>query len=258
MLGYKYLTVRMRPSMVRDEYANIGVILFNPEQEYLDIMCQPQLTSRLHAFFPDVARKNYKELVEDLVESVRYKWESAQVRFNSFSRMLEGFICMSNVKYAISEKQPAEMLLELFEENVGPAAMQQAGRHQEIEQKIAQLFREKPWFRQYKKKTYTGTRGYTLSLRYVAETQKCVWPLDLNYDRIGKAMDDALLITNRVERFLDQLPERIIFPYRLDITDIDILETGKELLSNIQKLEPSRIIVTTLDDSPVLEQKMAM
>jgi hypothetical protein len=50
---YQYVVLRCVPRVEREEFVNVGVVLYCPEEEFLDVAWEVS-TARLHALDPDI------------------------------------------------------------------------------------------------------------------------------------------------------------------------------------------------------------
>lgn len=80
-------------------------------------------------------------------------------------------------------------------------------------------------------------------------------PLDLDYSNVKAAIDHTCLWDNRIRMFSDQLPPRIILPYRLTTVDANIRDTAMDFIEGQDK---SRIVTMDIEDTERLASEMAL
>ncbi len=258
MNGYNYMIIRLTPSLASEEFANVGILLLCKKLNYLKIKILDRLSDRIKKFFSGLSNTLYSKAATGIVEAVSSKagLETANGAFEALSQAVLGLLSFGDVKLLVSEKQPEEVLQELFASYVqDDAETTNNGRQRMIEQRIISAFVKRPWFSRYKHHRFVGKRGYNLELKFVAEREKCVLPLDLDYSNVKVAIDHTCLWDNRIRMFSDQLPPRIILPYSLTTADANIRDTAMDFIEGQDK---SRIVTMDIEDTERLASEMAL
>lgn len=176
--------------------------------------------------------------------------------FASFSQSVLGLLSFGDVRLLASDKQPEEVLQELFEAYVQDGEegkMANNDRRYLLERRITRAFANRPWFSRYRRMSFTSEKGYVLQVKFVAEKTKCVLPLNLDYTNVKHAIDNTCLWDNRLRMFFKALPPRIVLPYSLTTKDINVREVAKDFIEN---QDNSRIVPVDIEDMDTLENEM--
>lgn len=123
----RYATIRLRPHIETEEFANVGVVLVAPESNYFDYRIETRRTGRLEAFFPqagapflhDALRHADRELkrIRELAETDSRDPPRAELLFASLTKDREGVISYSDIRHAI-HTEPHRFIDELFDRYV--------------------------------------------------------------------------------------------------------------------------------------------
>ena len=258
MLGYSYMIIRLTPSLENEEFANVGILLLCEKLNFLKVKILDRLTDRIKKYFSGVQNKNYLKATANIVETISGKTslETANGVFAAFSQSVLGLLSFGDVRLLVSEKQPEDVLQELFSSFVQTGTENvKVGRQRQMEQTIVKAFSNRQWFHIYRQRSFVNKRGYNLELRFVAEKEKCVLPLNLDYKDVKIAVDRTCLWSNRLRMFTELLPPKIILPYRLTINNVDIKETAMDF---IQAQDKDRVEAVDIEDADRLENAMAI
>ena len=257
MNGYNYMIIRLTPSLVNEEFANVGVLLLCENLNFLKVKILERLSDRIRRYFTGFSNRIYTKAAASVREAISCKCghETANDTFAAMSQAVLGLLSFGNIRLLVSEKQPDEVLSELFSSYVQEETGDRSSRQRMMEQRIATAVGTRPWFPKYKHMDYLSNRGYNLELRYVAEKRKCVLPIDFNYDSAKKAIDSTCLWDNRIRMFSSQLPPKIILPYRLTTADTNIRDTAMDFIDGQDK---SRVVSMDIEDTERLAFEMAL
>jgi hypothetical protein len=141
MKACSYYLVRYVPSVEREEFLNIGVLLHSAEEQYLDCLFTDDLR-RIKRFHPHADRRFLRDLQSHFEQQIQQHEDDLAGYLREMEESFSHLIQLAPAR-PILAAEPQAQLLELFERLVGKreAAFQAAGTRMRIKQRLVDALR---------------------------------------------------------------------------------------------------------------------
>ena len=238
-----YAIARFLPYVETEEFANIGIVLVAPEQQYFDFKILTKKHGRITAFFNELEPKHYRTAVKDLRDELARVRKLAQMNavsenskellgvFGEVVRTRESVVRFSPSR-AVMTSDPNNTLTELFEFYVDRNFVTKEYREVTLERRVRSWLKEAKVADKYSKETL-GDQEYQTTFPFVERQvstnrpRKIIKPLALDQESSTKILDHGAQWRFRISelRRRGQLRETVLFAVE-DGTHTGVRETA--------------------------------
>ncbi|AUD78024.1 DUF3037 domain-containing protein [Kangiella profundi] len=221
----KYAVIKFQPYAETEEFANVGIVVFCPKNNYFDFKIAPKKFSRVTNFFEDLEGKVFKYTLDmletELLHIQNFFYSLGQKRneqfFDEVTRLRESVVRYGNIKI-VGTDNPKLLLNKLYDRYVGRNFLTKEYREQIMVKTIKQEFKSKNIGINYTEKLLT-TQLRNVRLPLVAELEekhfKAIKPLAFTEKKTTQIIEHGELWFNKIKWLLKEdvlKPDDILLP----------------------------------------------
>lgn len=222
-IACQYAIVRFEPYAETEEFANIGIVLFAPEQSYFNFKLTKVNSSRVTSFFSEFDKLKFKNIVSNYHKDLDYfknltknnQKDTIQnsLIFKELVHSRSGIIKFSELRVKLSAS-PKDELNKLFDYYIERSFVKLKTHEKLLENQISTLFEEHS-FRKKFSKSDIGSDIYKTSFPFVEKSKneviKVIKPFYLGHSTPQRIIEHSLQWTGKLNYLKDMLPPKVLF-----------------------------------------------
>ena len=259
-----YAIIRFMPFLETEEFANVGLVLFSPQNYYASYKLAPVRFARVSNFFDDLEGRLYADTIaifNDEMQRVTKLGTGLYGKdqlnfFKEVTRKRESILRFGDLR-AIATEEPQQALDELYNHYVGRNFNDKEYREEVMEKILRADLRNNVRTARFTKKQLMGEYNTAINMPFVANVQnflKVIKPLAFDHDKPINLLEHGEKWINRVKRLLNLQtvePQNMLFAIESptknkndDLQDaFDVVEKGmRELEVNILPFDDKKAI----------------